>query len=146
MLSFAERFVVEKTNPIGFGWCTEVADDVASVQYFDLPDSVAEERRVPIRDLVVRDLPLELRVWVRNKGFGWWPGRIKGHDANGDYFVQLAGVVPVIRVPPWSIQVRWDQPLASATDALAIGMTDSPEYHRARSSVMSNLVQQRAAC
>ncbi len=146
MPSPAEHFVVERSDPVGFGWCTGVAGGMATVRYFDLPDSVAEERRVPVAELIVRDLPLEMRVWVRNKGFGWWPGRIKGRERDGNYFVKLAGVGPVVRVPPWSIQVRWDRPLVSATEALAIGMTDSPEYHRARSWVMSNLVRQRAAC
>ena len=65
------------------------------MRYFDLPDSVAEERRVPVADLIARDLPLEMRVWVRNKGFGWWPGRTKGRDREGTYFVQLAGSVPL---------------------------------------------------
>jgi superfamily II DNA or RNA helicase len=142
----ADRFVMERSDPIGFGWCAEVVDEMATVRYFDLPDSVAEERRVPVAGLMVRDLPLEMRVWVRNKGFGWWPGRTKGRDRDGSYFVQLAGAGPAVRVPPWSIQVRWDKPLASATEALAIGMTDSPQFHDARYSVMSNLVHQRAAC
>jgi superfamily II DNA or RNA helicase len=141
---YAQRFVTERSNPIGFGWCEGVKDGLATVQYFDLPDSVAEERRVPIADIVVQDLPMEMRIWVRNKGFGWWPGRIKGKERKGSYFVQLAGVKPIVRIPPWSIQVRWDQPLDSATAALAIGMTDSPGYYSARSAVIANLVNQRA--
>lgn len=146
MATLSDRFVVERSNPIGFGWCTKVADGIATVRYFDLPDSVAEERRVPVADLIVRDLPLEMRVWVRNQGFGWWPGRTKGRDRDGSYFVQLAGAGPAVRVPPWSIQVRWDKPLESATEALAVGMTDSPQFHDARFAVMSNLASQRAAC
>src|SRR4051812_8737831 len=131
MPTIAGRFVVETSDPIGFGWCARVSDGMATVRDFDLPDSVAEERGVPVADLMVRDLPLEMRVWVRNKGFGWWPGRTKGRDRDGTYFVQLAGAGPAVRVPPWSIQVRWGKPLASPTDALAIGMTDSPQFHQA---------------
>jgi superfamily II DNA or RNA helicase len=144
--NLAERFVVERINPVGFGWCQRVDAGLATVRYFDLPGSVAQERRLPAQNLVAKDLPLEHRVWVRNKGFGWWPGRIKGKNADTSYFVKLAGVGPAVPVPAWSIQVRWDQPLASATDALAIGMTDSPEYYRARFEVVANLIEQRAAC
>ncbi len=140
-----DRFVVETANPIGYGWCSGVTGGIATVQYFDLPDSIVEQHRVPVRELAVRDLPLEMRVWVRNKRFGWWPGRTKGREPNGNYFVMLPDVDRIVRVPPWSIQVRWDQPLASATDALAIGMTDTPEYYRARFAVVSNLAS-RAAC
>jgi superfamily II DNA or RNA helicase len=144
--NLAERFVVERINPVGFGWCQRVDSGLATVQYFDLPGSIAQERRLPLHSLVAKDLPLEHRVWVRNKGFGWWPGRIKGKNTDTSYFVKLAGVGPAVPVPAWSIQVRWDQPLASATDALAIGMTDSPEYYRARFEVVANLIEQRAAC
>jgi ATP-dependent helicase HepA len=141
----AGQFVVDMDDRLGYGWCAHVEGGKALVRYMDLPDAVVDERRVPVTRLQAQRLPNELRVWIRNKGFGWWPGRIKGLR-EGVYLVKLAGVPSLVRVPPWSIQVRWDQPLVSATDALAIGMTDSPRYYKARSAVMRNFVEQRAAC
>ena len=139
------RFVVEKDLSRGFGWCVSVADGIATVRYVDLPDAATEISRTPVESLLIRDLPQEMRVWVRNRGFGWWPGRIKGREPSGNYFVQLAGRGPAIRVPPWSIQVRWDEPLGSATEALSIGMTDTTDYYDARIAVVENMLRQRAA-
>ena len=41
---------------------------------------------------------LKLRVWVKNKGYGWWAGRTRGRSRDGGYFVKLVGLETLIRV------------------------------------------------
>jgi ATP-dependent helicase HepA len=140
------RFVVDVKNPVGFGWCDSVQDSVARVTYIDLPEVAVETMSVALADLKAVSLPEEMRVWLRNRFFGWWPGRIQGQLPSGDYLVKLASLKEPIPAPADSLHVRWDQPLAASDVAVAIGMTDSPIYYYARRPVIRNLIEQRAAC
>src|SRR5882762_6365329 len=96
-----EHFVVDSESPIGFGWCTRVAQGRALVRYVDLPDTVVDERWIPVSRLTAVDLPDEMRIWVRNKVLGWWPGPTRGRLPGGDYAVKTDGVTPLVRLPPW---------------------------------------------
>jgi hypothetical protein len=141
----ASNFVVDTNDYRGIGWCEESSAAEAVVVYRDLPGEIAEISRVPPSHLKPHPLPEETRVWVKNKGFGWWPGRAKAHLPDGNYRVKLAGIANLVSVPPWSIQVRWERPLEDPIAALRIGMTDTTRYYEARFGVMESLVRQREA-
>ncbi len=141
------NFVIDSGDRAkGIGWCEQVVGNEATVLYRDYPGEVAEVSVVPALRLELHSLPDEARVWVKNKGYGWWPGRSRGRSQDGGgYFVQLLGRSALIQVPPWSIHLRWSQPLSDPAHALAIGMTDSRSFYQARFGVMKSMVDQRVA-
>ena len=139
-------FVVDTALPLGFARCEVVDAESAEIVYTDLPEVAVERCRVPVDRLTPQHLPEEMRVWLRNKFFGWSPGRVKSVLPSGDYLLQFPGFAQPVPVPADAITVRWDQPLTDPDLAVAIGMTDAPTYMRARLPLMQNLVAQRAAC
>lgn len=139
------NFVIDTNDYKGIGWCEKASAAEAVVVYRDLPGEIAEISRVPPAHLKPHSLPEETRVWVKNKGFGWWPGRAKTHLPDGNYGVKLAGIANLVAVPPWSIQVRWARPLEDPVAALRVGMTDTTRYYQARFGAMENLASQREA-
>lgn len=144
--SLEDNFVVDvAARAKGIGWCERVVGDEATVIYRDYPGEVTEVVRLPRSRLELHPLPDEARVWVKNKGYGWWPGRTRGRSRDGHYFVKLLGRDSLAPVPPWSIQLRWAQPLSNPAHALAIGMTDTRRYYVARFGVMQSMVDQRVA-
>lgn len=143
----AGSFVVDLAAPDrGIGFCEASSGVSATVRYDELPDRVVETIEVPVTQLRSAALPLETRVWLRNKFYGWWPGRVQGGLPNGDYLIKLAGVERAVPVPPEAIRVRRDRPLQRPDLALAIGMTESRALMDARQPVVRNLIEQRAAC
>ena len=142
----AGDFVVEFDDPSGYAFCEGVDGGLATVRYVELPERVVERREVPVGTLRRVQLPDEMRVWLRNKFFGWWPGRTQGLHPSGCYLVKLSGVEASVEVPAESLYVRWDRPLREPDLAVAIGMTDAVAFMAARQPVVRNLVQQRAAC
>jgi len=139
-------FVVDTALPLGFARCEASDADSAEIAYTDLPEVAVKRCRVPIDRLAPQHLPEEMRVWLRNKFFGWSPGRVKSVLASGEYLLQFPGIAQPVSVPRDAITVRWDQPVTDPDIAVAIGMTDAPTYMRARLPLMQNLVAQRAAC
>ncbi len=139
-------FVVEVDHSIGYAFCEDVHAGLATVRYVEMPDRVVERREVPVEALRPLVLPDEMRVWLRNKFFGWWPGRTQGLHPSGRYLVKLSGLEAPMQVPGESLFVRWDRPLQEPDLAVAIGMTDAVAFMAARQPVVRNLVRQRAAC
>lgn len=139
-------FVVEIPESLGFGVCEAIDSGQATVLYTDIPNRESVRRRAAVSDLEPTVLPEEMRVWLPNRFFGWWPARVMGLAPSGDYLVRLAGVDSPVPVPSGSIHVRWDRPLSRPELAVATGMTDSQAFMRARRPVIQNLVDQRSAC
>ena len=75
------NFVIDSGDRAkGIGWCEQVVGNEATVLYRDYPGEVAEVSVIPALRLELHSLPDEARVWVKNKGYGWWPGRSRGRS------------------------------------------------------------------
>ncbi|MFM2217257.1 MAG: polymerase-associated protein RapA [Planctomycetota bacterium] len=140
------KFVRSSVNDYGIGKIVDSNLDLAVVEYFDTP--IAEER---ITELVPFDeslrpvrLQRQTRVYLYDKQAGFWRmGRVHAHIDDMVY-VDLPNKQSVV-IPETEAFVRWDRPLGDPWSHLEARLTETPFFHVARSSLIAELTEHRAA-
>ncbi|MEY9211939.1 restriction endonuclease subunit R [Thermobifida halotolerans] len=126
----------------------EVEQGRVRVDFFEsVADPAAESMWVPSSTCNHVQLAPETRVYWHNPDTGTWlAGRIRGTKGNGDeYFVRFPNVPYDFPVPEEQLRVRWDRPVRNPVTILTAGGNESPYYRNARLSMLSDLINQRAA-
>lgn len=133
-----------RTSPDwGFAYCKAKRGDMYVCSYVDIPDVIEHEVLVEPIDLIDRRIPNGTRVWVRGTPYGFHAGEISRPATGGRYFVALVGVPRDIVLHEDQFYVRWNRPLADPAGAIQHGLTETSEFHEARSELLAALVRQR---
>lgn len=144
---FANRWLRSASHDDwGFAYCKGTRGRDLVLSYVDIPDVAEHEVVVPVSDVIDKPVPSGTRVWVRGAPYGWHAGVIHGPASANRYQVSLVGDGP--RLPflyQYQFRIRWSRPLEDPAAAVAHGLTEAPTYYEARSSLLSELVQQRHA-
>lgn len=141
---FVGRWLRSRANPDwGFAYCKAKRGDRYVCSYVDIPDVIEHEVLVAPIDLIDRRIPIGTRVWVRGTPYGFHAGEISRPATGGRYFVALVGVPRDIVLHEDQFYVRWNRPLADLAGAIQHGLTETSEFHEARSELLAALVRQR---
>ena len=136
---------MERSNPLGYGWCRDAADGIATVEYFDLPDRRGLRTQGPSSATSSRMTSRpEPGSGSRTRSSDGGQGASRGGIGATTSSNSLAMAQRSEFHPGPSASAGTDR-LHAPRDALAIGMTDSADYYDARTGVMEDFVSQRAA-
>lgn len=139
-------FVRSSANDYGIGKIIESNTEVAAIDYFDTPistDSISD--LVPFDDsLQTIVLQRQTRVYLYDKNAGFWRmGRVRGH-VDDMVHVDLPNKQSVA-IHQTEAFVRWSRPLGDPWSHLEARLTETPFFHVARSALIAELTEQRAA-
>lgn len=141
MESSVGRFCQSSANRFGIGRLVAVDGPTATIEYTDLPIQDYQYRfKVAAQTVKVGSLPVETRAYVPVDGY-WIAGRVQGQVLDG-YRILLPGNI-LADLDAADFEVRWNLPLSDPALALALKITGSPQFHRARLPFKELLLRQR---
>ncbi|SCF20972.1 ATP-dependent helicase HepA [Micromonospora haikouensis] len=136
-------------HPLVPGIARVAAYDGATVQvdaFESVASPVAHSWSVAANECLPVRLLEQTRVYWEDPDTGRWrPGRVVGGGPE-TYFVRIPNRDQDFPVPQAQLRVRWDRPVRSPADVLAVGANESPRFRDARLPMLRSLVAQRAAC
>ena len=146
-MSFEPGAFVAHPEIPGLGRVAEINDGVLVVEAFDSPASPeAKTWKLPVEECSPARLPVEQRVYRRDPDTGRWEaGRVMAQADKG-YAVRFPDSEWDRMTPADQLRVRWEKPIISPAEVLAVGAIESPYYRDARLPMLHSLIDQRQAC
>jgi ATP-dependent helicase HepA len=129
---------------LGIGKIANVANDAATIEYFDsVANPVAERLQAGLDRLVVARLDRQMRVYFRREET-WGVGRVLDEEL-GRVCVRPPGDAPDVWLGVEELFVRWDMPLDDPVAVLRDRAIETPYYYFARRAFVDSMLAEDAA-